>query len=99
MSHDSPKWAIIREPICSGGKEIQMGRRFQALAFVSALVILSTVLMAQMRVDVGLGNVVVTVTDGRGRYVPSLTQDDFTIEEDGKQQQIAHFSQDQNVPV
>ena len=76
-----------------------MGRRFQPFLSFSILLTLGTVLFAQMRVDVRLVNVVATVTDERGRYVSNLTQDDFTLEEDGKKQQISHFSQDQNVPV
>jgi len=76
-----------------------MGRWFQAFGLFATLVTLSAVVAAQVRVDVRLVNVVATVTDGRGRYVPNLTQDDFILEEDGKRQQISHFSQDQNVPV
>src|SRR5438552_629076 len=79
-----------------------MGRRFQPLAFLAILITLSVVLAAassQVRVDVRLVNVVATVTDDHGQYVPNLTQDDFTLYEDGKIQEISHFSQDQNVPV
>jgi len=76
-----------------------MGRRFQAFVFFAALITLTAVLAAQVRVDVRLVNVIATVTDTRGRYIANLTQDDFILEEDGKPQQISHFSQDQNVPV
>src|SRR6266849_10725 len=76
-----------------------MGRRFQAFVLFATLITLSAVLVAQVRVDVQLVNVVATVTDGRGRYIPNLSQDDFILEEDGKPQQISHFSQDRNVPV
>src|SRR5438067_5447049 len=76
-----------------------MGRRFQPFALFAILITLSVVLAAQVRVDVQLVNVVATVTDDRGQYVPNLTQDDFTLYEDGKIQEISHFSQDQNVPV
>src|SRR5436853_2024433 len=76
-----------------------MGRRFQAFVFFAALITLTAVLAAQVRADVRLVNVIVTVTDTRGRYISNLTQDDFILEEDGKPQQISHFSQDQNVPV
>jgi len=48
---------------------------------------------------VRLVNVVVTVTDSHGRYIPNLTEDDFILEEDGRAQHISHFSQDRNVPV
>jgi Ca-activated chloride channel homolog len=53
----------------------------------------------ELRVDVRLVNVVATVTDVAGRYVADLTADDFVIEEDGIPQQIAHFSQDHDLPV
>jgi VWFA-related protein len=46
-----------------------------------------------------LVNVIATVTDSRGRSVSNLTANDFVLEEDGKPQEITHFSQDQNVPV
>ena len=47
-----------------------MGRRFQAFVLFATLITLSAVLVAQVRVDVQLVNVVATVTDGRGQYVP-----------------------------
>src|SRR6266436_4872716 len=76
-----------------------MGRWFQACGLFATLVTLSAVVAAQVRVDVRLVNVIATVTDSRGRYVPNLTQEDFILEEDGKRQQISHFSEDRNVPV
>ena len=65
---------------------------------VSAIAV-GSVIAAQVRVDVRLVNVVATVTDNHGRYIPNLTADDFILEEDGAVQEISHFSQDQNVPV
>src|SRR5213593_4663971 len=76
-----------------------MGRRFQPAASFAFALSVSAVLAAQVRVDVRLVNVIVTVTDSRGRYIPNLTENDFIVEEDGKIQHISHFSQDQNVPV
>jgi Ca-activated chloride channel homolog len=76
-----------------------MGRRFQPFALFAILITLSVALAAQVHVDVRLVNVVATVTDNRGQYVPNLTQDDFTLYEDGKIQEISHFSQDRNVAV
>ena len=73
--------------------------RLQALAILAAFVTISAIVAAQVRVDVRLVNVVATVTDPRGRYIPNLAAEDFTLEEDGKFQQIVHFSQDRNVPV
>jgi Ca-activated chloride channel homolog len=76
-----------------------MGRWFQAFGLFTVLVTISAVVAAQVRVDVRLVNIIATVTDSHGRYVPNLTQDDFILEEDGKRQQISHFSEDVNVPV
>ena len=43
---------------------------------------------------VDLINVTATVTDEDGRFVPSLTKDDFSIFENGRRQEISHFSRD-----
>jgi VWFA-related protein len=60
---------------------------------------LTSVLLGQLKVDVGLVNVVATVTDEKGRYVSDLTSDDFVVQEDGQAQTIAHFSQSNDIPV
>ena len=43
-------------------------------------------------------NVTATVTDASGRFVSRLRKDDFAVYEDGKRQQISHFSSER-VPV
>jgi Ca-activated chloride channel homolog len=43
-------------------------------------------------------NVTATVTDGNGRFVSGLRQEDFTVYEDGQLQEVSHFSSDR-VPV
>src|SRR5215831_3210278 len=53
----------------------------------------------QLKVDVGLVNVVATVIEETGHYVSDLTQDDLIVEEDGKVQNIAHFTQSNDLPV
>src|SRR5213078_4276298 len=88
-----------REPTRMEARKIQMGRRFQAAALFAFALSVCAVVAAQVRVDVRLVNVVVTVTDSHGRYIPNLTENDFIVEEDGKTQHISHFSQDRNVPV
>jgi VWFA-related protein len=50
------------------------------------------------RTGVELINVSATVTDERGRFVPSLREDDFAIYEDGKRQTIQQFDSER-VPV
>jgi Ca-activated chloride channel family protein len=73
------------------------------LRFAGIALIIATGLagMAQqaLRVDVRLVNVFATVEDSSGHYVAGLTKDDFVLEEDGESQEIAHFSQDENIPV
>jgi len=77
-----------------------MRYRFHALGCVAiSLTTAAAIAGSQVRVDVRLVNVVATVIDSRGRSIPNLKVDDFVLEEDGKPQQITHFSQDQNVPV
>jgi Ca-activated chloride channel family protein len=76
-----------------------MGRRFQAFTVLAAAMMIAVIVSAQVRVDVRLVNVIATVTDTRGRNISNLTAGDFILEEDGKPQEITHFSQDQNVPV
>src|SRR5438132_13210185 len=70
-----------------------------ALFFLVGLAVAVPIVAAQLKVDVALVNVVATVTDDTGEYVADLTQDDFVVEEDGKQQTIAHFSQSNDLPV
>lgn len=48
-----------------------------------------------LRVDVELTLVEATVKDKSGKIVGNLTKDDFQISEDGREQQITHFSRDQ----
>ena len=47
---------------------------------------------------VDLVNVTATVTDEDGRFVAGLRREDFTVYEDGKLQDVSHFSNDR-VPV
>ncbi|HEY2382850.1 MAG TPA: VWA domain-containing protein [Terriglobia bacterium] len=54
---------------------------------------------APLRVNVDLVNVSFTVTDRTGRFVSSLKQDDFTLEEDGKPQEIQRFSHENERPL
>ena len=75
-----------------------MERRFHAFFLLGAMTIAAT-LAAQFRVDVRLVNVITTVTDTRGRHINDLKMEDFVLEEDGRPQQIAHFSLDVDVPV
>ncbi len=76
-----------------------MGRWFRIVTSIVCCITLSAILLGQMRVDVQLVNIVATVTDEAGRYVPGLKASDFSVEEDGIPQKIVHFSQDNDIPV
>ena len=72
---------------------------FATLAvFVVAAVTLSAQDSFRFRSGVELINVTATVTDDNGRFVSALTKGDFTLYEDGKEQEITHFSSER-VPV
>src|ERR1043165_6341494 len=69
------------------------------LAYAVLGILTGSALGAQLNVDVALVNVVATVTDDRGQYVPDLTADDFIVYEDGEAQTISHLSQSDDLPV
>lgn len=50
-------------------------------------------------VDVKLVNIFVNVTDANGAIVGGLTRDDFAISEDNRQQQIAVFERESELPL
>jgi VWFA-related protein len=49
--------------------------------------------------DVKVVSVFATVHDKKGQLVRDLTQDDFTIEEDGRPQTIRYFAKEANLPL
>jgi len=49
--------------------------------------------------DVRVVNLFATVHDAQGRVVSNLTQDDFTLEEDGRPQTIRYFSKESGLPL
>jgi Ca-activated chloride channel family protein len=83
-------------------------RRLKSLSLTWFIVIgLATVAAQQpqnegqsfrFRSAVELINVTATVTDGSGRFVSGLREEDFRIFEDGQEQRITHFS-NERVPV
>jgi Ca-activated chloride channel family protein len=54
---------------------------------------------ATFHVDVKLVSIFVNVTDKNGAIVGGLTQDDFTVYEDGRPQQIAVFERQSELPL
>src|SRR5215467_14202378 len=72
-------------------------RRF-GFALIGAT-LLGSAVFAQLKVDVALINVVATVTDDKGVYVPDLQAEDFIVQEDGQTQTVSHLSQSDDMPV
>ena len=54
---------------------------------------------AVIKVDVDLVNVFCSVRDKRGAYLKDLTKSDFTIFEDGKQQEVRYFTRETDLPL
>src|SRR5579863_8180625 len=52
-----------------------------------------------LQVQVNEVIVPVTVTDDKGRFVSDLEQKDFTVYEEGKEQQIQFFTRERSQPV
>jgi VWFA-related protein len=52
-----------------------------------------------IRVNVELVNVLFSVRKKSGELVPSLTKDDFTVLEDGREQTVSQFSRDTDLPL
>ena len=52
-----------------------------------------------IRVDVELVNVFFSVRDKSGRFLSSLTKEDFTVLEDGKAQEIRYFTHETDLPL
>src|SRR3989454_5569905 len=52
-----------------------------------------------LKVSVELVNVPLSVSDRQGRFVASLTEKDFLVEEDGRRQQIRNFSRENELPL
>jgi VWFA-related protein len=52
-----------------------------------------------LKVSVDLVNVQFSVTDRRGRFIPGLKAEDFVLEEDGKRQEILHFTRENELPL
>jgi VWFA-related protein len=52
-----------------------------------------------IRVGVDLVDVSFTVVDRKGRIISNLSQSDFVVEEEGKRQEIIHFSRESQLPL
>lgn len=68
-----------------------------------ALILVAALLFAQdeptIKVNVDVVNILFNVRDKRGGLVSNLSKDDFTIAEDGKQQDIKYFNRETDLPL
>jgi Ca-activated chloride channel family protein len=69
------------------------------LVFVTSLAALAQDRDSTIKVDVKLVNVFVTVTDDHGSPVAGLNKEDFSLQEDGKDQKIAVFDRESALPL
>jgi len=80
-----------------------MVSRRQLLGSAVSLFLTDQLLKAQkdstFSTDVNVVNVFATVRDKKGQIVRNLTQDDFTLAEDGRPQSIRYFSQESGLPL
>lgn len=78
-----------------------MGKVRVALGSLFALFIFGSFLQdpQEIRVEVEAVNLLVTVTDDKGRFVTDLPREEFVILEDGVPQQITNFSRETDLPL
>lgn len=69
------------------------------LILISVLHAASEPRQLTIKVGVDLVNFLFTVTDRRGRLISGLSKTDFAVEEDGKKQEILHFSRENELPL
>src|SRR5258707_15762349 len=66
---------------------------------VSALIFAQEPPPPSIKVEVNIVNILASVRDKRGGLIGNLTKDDFTIFEDGKQQDIKYFNRETDLPL
>src|SRR5690348_3125616 len=52
-----------------------------------------------IKIDVSLVNLLCSVRDKSGKLLPNLDKTDFTVYEDGKQQDIKYFTRETDLPL
>src|SRR5262249_8802059 len=78
--------------------------RMQAILAVLGITMLAAGLLCaappgQIRLEVNLVNLFVTVRDKHRAIITGLTKDDFQVLEDGRPQEITNFSAQSNLPI
>jgi VWFA-related protein len=77
------------------------------IATIACILVLPCALLAaqdrsapfKIQVAVDLVNVSFTATDSKGRMIPGLSAQDFTVEEEGETQTISQFAREQELPL
>ncbi|HYL15484.1 MAG TPA: VWA domain-containing protein [Terriglobales bacterium] len=70
-----------------------------ALVLATSLFSFSQESSSTLKVDVKLVNVFVTVTDDHGAPVANLKKENFTLQEDGREQKVAVFDRESALPL
>jgi VWFA-related protein len=78
-------------------------RSKRGLLWLAGLAACTVLLAAQQpstySVEVKVVNVLTTVRDKHGKIINNLSQDDFVLDEDGRQQSIKYFSRETDLPL
>jgi len=78
-------------------------RSKRGLLWLAGLAACAVLLAAQQpttySVEVKVVNVLTTVRDKHGKLINNLSQDDFVLDEDGRQQSIKYFSRETDLPL
>jgi Ca-activated chloride channel homolog len=73
--------------------------RMLLLAVVVILATQAAFAQFTLKVGVDLVNVLFTVTDSKGRLISGLGPKDFSVEEDGRKQEILNFARENELPL
>ena len=74
-------------------------RKVAALGFFVSAAALIAQDVPTFKVNVKVVNVLATVRDKKGKIVNNLTQNDFTLDEDGRPQTIKYFTRETDLPL
>src|SRR3954447_19548447 len=70
---------------------------------IAAILLLATGLLSQdvptISVNVKVVNVLATVRDKKGKVINNLSQNDFSLDEDGRPQTIKYFARETDIPL
>lgn len=90
---------VLMKPLHSSKLSSKPILSILSLLIASVLPALAQQPSTTLKVDVKLVNVFVTVTDSHGAPVGSLVKENFALKEDGKEQKIAVFSRESELPL